>query len=239
MASPWTGAWQWLSDEYDGRLILTEGHFCYAFAPKGRRAPKGEQPTDAEAAALFRSFHAGAGRVTATRDGDEWLLDMVSSVAHHPADVGNTVRRAVRVEGDRMFGEHIGTDGTREATHVHQKLSDLGSGPLAGAWECMADHFDGMLLKTDTEFRYISVDAQRPQVTAVGDELSDADAVVLFRALHSQAGSYRIEGSTTIRMPTVSPNPAAYGRESPVDFEVNGDVLTLRAGDVQLDWQKL
>ena len=239
MASPWTGAWEWVSDEHDGRLILTEGHFCHVFARKDWQPPAGGQPTDAEAARLFKSYSAEAGPITASRDGDGWLIESTSTLAHHPANTGKTVRRAVRVEDDRMVSEVVESDGTRAAAHEHRRLSDLGTGPLAGAWECMATEFDGLLLKTDTEFRYISVEAQRPDITVVGDELSDPDAVVLSRALHSQAGSYKIEGSTTVRTTTVSANPAAHGRETTLEFELNGDVLTLRAGDVHLDWRKL
>ena len=239
MAPPWTGAWQWLSDEYDGRLILTENYFCYAFAQKGRQPPQDEQPTEAEAAALFRAFRAEAGTVTATKDGNEWLIDLVSSVAHHPANVGRTVRRAVRVEGDRMLGELVESDGTRTATHEHRKLTDPGSTPLAGAWECVADEFDGLLLKTDSEYRYISTDAKRPQITAEGDDLSDADAAVIYHALHTQAGSYTVTGSTTVRTPTVSTNPAAHGREASIGFKLVGDTLTLSTPQVSLDWRKL
>ena len=239
MAPPWTGAWQWLSDEYDGRLILTENYFCYAYAQKGRQRPQVEQPTEAEAAALFRAFRAEAGTVTGTQEGDEWLIDLVSTVAHHPANVGRKLRRAVRVEGDRMLREIVGIDGTRTATHERRKLTDPGSTPLAGAWQVESDDFDGLLLKTDSEYGYISTETGRPQITAVGSELSDADAAVLYHALHTQAGSYTVTGSTTVRTPTVSTNPAAHGREASVGFKVVGDTLTLSTPQVSLDWRKL
>ena len=239
MAPPWTGAWQWLSDEYDGRLIFTENYFCYAYAPKDRQPPQREHPTEAEAAALFRAFRAAAGRVTATKDGNEWFLDLVSSVAHHPTNVGRIVRRAVRVEGDRMLSETVESDGTRTAKREHRKLSDLGSTPLAGAWQVESDDFDGILLKTDSEYRYISTEMGRPTITAVGSELSDADAATLYHALHTQAGSYTVTGSTTVRTPIVSPNPAAHGHEASVGFKVVGDTLTLSTPQVSLDWRKL
>ena len=239
MAPPWTGAWQWQSDEYDGRLILTENYACHVFAQKGRQPPQGERPTEAESAALFRSFGAGAGPITATQDGDEWFIDAVSSLAHHPAAVGINVRRAVRVKDDQMSAEQIGSDGTRSPTTLYRRLSGAGSTPLAGAWECMADEFDGLLLKTGSEYVYISTDANRPKITAVEDELSDADAVILYRALHSQAGSYMVEGSTTVRRPAISGNPAARGTQASLGFKVVGDTLTLSRPEIALDWRKL
>ncbi len=66
MTPPWVGAWEWLSDRSDGRTAFTERHFCYASARKARETPAGQRPTDAEAAALLKSFNvAVAGSLTA------------------------------------------------------------------------------------------------------------------------------------------------------------------------------
>ena len=101
---PWVGAWEWLSDSHYGRPTLTETHFCYAFAQKDRQAPSGAVPSEAEAAALFRSFGGGAaGTLTAEQAGEEWLLEYATHVDAWPANVGDRTQWAFSGEPEPYF----------------------------------------------------------------------------------------------------------------------------------------
>lgn len=242
MIPPWLGAWEWLSDDYDGRPAQTEEHFCYAFAQKVRQAPKGERPSEAEAAALFKSFGgAAAGTQTAKPAGDEWLIETVTFIDLLPASVGSHTHWAFRVQGDRMSGQVIGADGTRSPIppFSYRRLSHPGSSPIAGAWELVSDTWDGLMLTTDTEYRYVMTRKDRPQITGESSEISDADAAILYHSFDAQCGSHAVSGSTLLRQPVVVKDPRDKGRESRVDFATDGEKLTTRSDQQELVWRRV
>ena len=240
MGLPWAGAWEWLSDEYDGRPTLLERYFCYVFAQKERQPPEGGHPTEAEAAALFRSMGgAAAGTITSTQEADEWLIEMLSTVELLPLAVGTRLPWAFRVEGDRMFGQVITGDGTRTPAFTYRRLSGPGSTSLAGAWELVSDEWDGIILMTHTEYRYLLTRKDRPQVAGPASDMSDADAADLYHSFDAQGGSYTVSGSTMTRLPVVARDPRQKGREIPVKFKVKGEALTTWTAQEELVWREL
>lgn len=165
---PFQGAWQWLPAAADGRLLITGRYMCAIHARKDRPTPAGE-PSEAEAAALFRSMSFPfAGPQSATEEAGEWRIEMTAAVAVHPALVGFLSQRAVRVEDGEMRGELLRPDGSRAPTDVFRRRSLPGTSPLAGAWRLESDAWDGMMCMTDDQYRYIVTRNDRRQSATAG-----------------------------------------------------------------------
>ena len=237
---PFHGAWQWLPEASDGRLLITDRHMCAVFAQKGRPAPAGD-PSEVDAAQLFRSMSLPfAGPQSATEEAGEWRIEMTLAVTVHPAMVGSVTRRAVRVESDEMRGELLRPDGSRAPTDVFRRRSRPGTSPLAGAWRLESDAWDGMMCMTDDQYRYIVTRRDRASIEDPRAELSDADAAGLYHAYDAQGGAFVVEGSTILRTPELARDPREQGRQTAVEFSLDADALTTRtsAGDDWL-WRKL
>ncbi len=240
MASTWEGAWEPLLDSFDGRALLTPEHFCGVFARKNRTVQQGDRPTEAEAAALFRSMAGSFGGFMKTTEArDEWVFDMTVAVAALPARVGTHMRRAHRMEGDRMYGEDVQSDGVRAPADVYRRLSEPGISRLAGAWELVSGEWDGLMVTTDTEYRYIVTRKNRPQVTGPVREISDSDATTLYHAFDAQGGSYTAFGSTMTRRPEIARDSREQGGEVHFDIEMAGNVLTIQSAQDELAWRRL
>ena len=240
MASPWIGAWEPLLDSFDGRALLTPEHFCGVFARKNRTVQQGDRPTEAEAAALFRSMAGSfAGFMKTTEARDEWFFDMTVAVAALPARVGTHMRRAHRMEGDRMYGEDVQSDGVRAPADVYRRLSEPGISPLAGAWELVSSEWDGLMVTTDTEYRYIVTRKDRPDVSGPVREISDAVAATLYDSFDAQGGSYAVSGSTMTRRPEIARDSGEQSREFSFEIGMVGDMLTFRTAQQELAWLRL
>jgi len=62
MNSPLVGVWEVTAAPFNGLMIFTETHECHLFNHPNRQPfAKPGEPTDAEAAAAFRTMGAGAG----------------------------------------------------------------------------------------------------------------------------------------------------------------------------------
>ena len=240
MASTWEGAWEPLLESFDGRALLTPEHFCGVFGRKNRTLQQGDRPTGAEAAAPFRSMAGSfAGFMKTTAVGDEWFFDMTLTVAVLPARVGTHIRRAHRMEGDRMYGETIQADGARAPADTYRRLSEPGISPLAGAWELVSGGWDGLMVTTDTEYRYIVTSKNRPQVTGPVREISDADATTLYHSFDAEGGSYTASGSTMTRRPEIARDSRKQGSQVHFDIELAGNLLTIQSAQDELAWRRL
>ena len=238
---PWVGAWHWLDETQDGRLLLTKNWFCGVFGAKDRPSPVGEQPTVAESAALFRSMSGpmcGPLNVS-TGTEQESVLETTIEISAHPARGGARTQRPRRVEGDRMYGDVLASDGTVRDTWSYERLSDVGSSPLAGAWELVSDEWEGIMLMTDTEYRYVVARKDRAPIQTRSSQLTDADAAALYHSYDAQGGSYGVSGSIMTRRPAVARDPRGQGREIAVDFTVEGESLTIGRGSQQRLWRKI
>ena len=160
-------------------------------------------------------------------------------VAAHPAMVGAPQHRIQWVVGDLMYGHPIRGDGTRGPQHAFLRRSEPGTSALAGAWELVSDDWDGMMCTTDTQYRYVITRKDRPKITTWADELSDADAALLYHSFDAQGGSYTVSGSTMTRRPEVARDPREQGREIPVEFKIDNDTLTTRTEQGDFAWRKL
>ena len=114
-----------------------------------------------------------AGPQTTTEVGGEWRHELMLAVAADPARVGNPLRRAARVQGDLMFGELIGSDGTKGATSTFRKLSEPGASTLAGAWELVSDGQQGFMVFTDEHFNIYMDPLDRPTLDAANAYASE------------------------------------------------------------------
>ena len=228
---PFEGAWQWLPEGADGRLLLTHRYACAVFGQKDRPAPVGE-PSEAEAAQLFRSMSFPfAGPQSSTEEEGVWRIEMTVTVAAHPAMVGRQTQRMVRIDGDEMRSETLRPDGSRAPTEVLRRLSAPGTSSLAGAWQLASDEWDGMMCMTDDQYRYIVTRKDRPPISDPAAELSDADAAALYHAYDAQGGTFAVAGSTMVRTPELARDPREQGRETAVEFSVDSGVLTTRTDD--------
>jgi len=158
MASPFSGAWRDVSDTHDGFYLLTETHFCYLWADKGRPAITGA-PTDDDAAALFRSMSSRAGTNRFTAQGDAWQNVSTMLVSADPASVGREVKETWAFEEGRSFMRILLPDG---ATFHVEKVSDAGTSPFAGAWELVSDAYEGLMIRTDTHYCALVTRRNRP-----------------------------------------------------------------------------
>ena len=241
-APPWVGAWHWLHETQDGRLILTEDWFCGVFGAKERIAPPGEQLSEAEAAALFRSMSGpmcGPVRVLSAT-ADEWVLETLREVSARPRSLGGRTERPTRVSGNRMSGDVIGADGTVTDTWSYQRLSDLGTSSLSGAWELVSDEWEGLMLMTDTEYRYVMTRQGREPIPTATSQLTDTQAATLYHSYDAQGGSYSVSESEMIRRPAVAKDPRAQGRPMTVQFRLEGENLTIiLTGDQQWLWRRI
>ncbi len=64
MSSPLIGAWEIVSEVYQGFVVFSEKHYGDAFVYKNRKRFQGSQPTEAEEAEAYRSMMAASGTYT-------------------------------------------------------------------------------------------------------------------------------------------------------------------------------
>lgn len=241
-SSPWAGAWQWLHDVQDGRLLLLEsGWFCGVFGLKDRALPKGEQPTEAEAARLYRQMAGPAcGTVTVVTDAaGNVVMETTNRITAKPGAVGSVARRSFDIVDDQMTSEVRSPDGVLRTTWTYRRLSQPGRSPLAGAWELVSDEREGFLLMTDTEYRYVIAQTNRPITSAPVGDLSDAEAAVLYRTYEAQGGSYAVSGTTMTRRPAVAKDPRNQGRDVVLPFSLDDRLLITGTSEQRLTWRKL
>ena len=72
MASPLAGAWEIISDVYQGYVVFSENHYGDALAMTNRKLPQGDMPTEAEA---WRSMMAVSGTYTISGSVVNWNED--------------------------------------------------------------------------------------------------------------------------------------------------------------------
>ena len=237
---PWVGAWHWLHETQDGRLLLTENWFCGVFGAKDRLPPQGAQPTEAEAAVLFRSMPGPmCGPVNVRGTEGEWVIETVVEVSARPRNRGRRTQRPTRVVGDLMSGDVMEDDGTVSNTCSYQRLSDPGGSLLAGTWELVSNEWDGMLLMTDTEYRYVIAQKDRASIEARTSQLPDREAALLYHSYDAQGESYSLSGSMITWRPAIARNPREQGREILSEVTVDGETLATGTGDQQWRWRKI
>jgi hypothetical protein len=61
MTSPIEGAWQFVSDSQDGIMVFSDSYYSVVISAKNRSKLKSENPTEAEAAEVFRTLTTAAG----------------------------------------------------------------------------------------------------------------------------------------------------------------------------------
>jgi len=236
MASPFSGAWRDVSDTHDGFYLLTETHFCYLWAEKGRRAITGA-PTDDDAAALFRSMSSRAGTNRFTAQGDAWQNVSTMLVSADPASVGREVKETWAFEEGRSFMRILLPDG---ATFRLEKVSEAGTSPFAGAWELVSDTYEGLMLRTDAH--YCAVVTRRNRPLPQVSELSVSEAAALYRGAQTAvAGSYTIDGMKTVTRTLLDRNPAMVGRESTRiwRFEDDRAIGVPEGGGESVGWRRI
>jgi hypothetical protein len=147
-------------------------------------------------------------------------------ISRNPWAEGNTIRMAVAVDGEQATFRDVRDDGSLTEGSMYRRVSQTGTAGLAGAWEYLSERRNGLLLQTDTHYTLIETNKDRPRPETPSTRLSDAEVAQLYTGLSVQAGTYTITGSTMTRVPFVALNPDLQGREFPVEFDLEGDILT-------------
>ncbi len=225
MPQPWEGAWEPAAEGQHGLALLTPGHYCIIQGAKDRKAAETQPATEAEAAALFRSLVAAGGGLVASPSEGGWMYELTPTLSRNPWAEGGSLHMAVKVEGGKAMFRDLQPDGTRGEEGVYRKASDPGTSVLAGAWEYLSERRNGLLLQTDTHYTLIETNKDRPRPGTPSTQLSDAEVAQLYAGLSVQAGTYTISGSTMTRVPAVALNPDLQGRDFPVEFKLEADIL--------------
>lgn len=229
MNEPWTGAWRWVSDRFDGRPTVTSTRYCYLAVAKGRTPVISERLSDADAATLFRGVGvAGGGVIETPVDSDESLQTNTNFVGLYPKDATSSVLRAAQVDGDKMAQQVLGPGGEVLAEHHYVRISDAGSSDLAGAWELRASGWSGIVIFTDSEYQYLITRDDRPAGTS--SDSPDSDLAELFRSTFAQAGAFRKGEGVIHATPEIAMDPAHQGREVAFPFRQENTALELDIG---------
>ena len=236
MTSPITGAWQNVSGAYDGFYLLTDNHFCYFWARKERPAISG-QPSDEDAATLFRSMSARAGVNNMRQQDGTWINSKRNLIAATPDSVGSEHDETWSVGEGGKVARLLLPDG---ATFDLEKVSELGSSRFAGAWELVSDTYEGLMIRTDTY--YCALVTRRNRPVPQGSQPSVSEAAALYRAAQTAVvGTYTIDGMKTTTRTLVDRNPALVGRESTRvwRFEDDRAIGMPEGGGAQAVWRKI
>jgi len=239
---PWEGAWRWLNDTRDGRLILTSEHYFAVFARKDRTHLQDDSGSDADAAQLFRSMPGpmcGSVSFVETSAG-VWDVSITPEVAANPRSVGHTTVCPMTVDGDHMVGQVLDDDRNVVSTWHYARMSDLGGRSiLAGVWRVASDGKVGLMTLTDTEYRYVWSDPSRPAITKPTGDLTDEEAAFLCSAYVAEGGTYSVEGTTLSFSPEVARDPNHIGSSRSVRFDLTGETLTILESDVPQAWTRV
>ena len=228
MASPHVGAWEIVSEIWQGLAIFTDTRHCMVIEEKARR-PISEERTEAELAEAYRLMRAEAGTDAISPLGNEWILTQNITVAQGPNAVGRDVRLALDVDGDTFSTQIIRPDSTKEPFFVFRKVSDLGSSPLSGVWEDTTPDWNGLMILTDTQYARIST--PKNQKPLQGDQPTTSEAAEALLAMFiTQVGAYTVSGSRISHQPIAARNPGrrrGLGGDT-LEFVVAGDTMTQR-----------
>lgn len=240
-ARTWEGAWEWLHENNVGRLILLEDWFCGVFGARDRTAPPGAL-SQAVRARLFRTMSnpmCGATSVEFPPDSDPVLVSEAMFTAR-PQSAGGVARRSTRVEHDLMEGDLLRSDGTVRVTWRYRRLSSPGTGLLAGAWRLDSPGWDGLLVLTDSEYRFVVHRRDRSDLPRLAPrDLTEAQAAALYDAYDAEGGSYRQAGSSFARTPEVARDPRLQGQRLESELAIRGDTLILNVGDERERWVRV
>lgn len=234
----WEGAWEWLNENNVGRLILLDDWFCGVFGAKGRTALPGALP-NAVRAQLYRTMsNPMCGQVSEELPPDSDPVVVTEAVfTARPQSAGGVARRPTRVKDDIMEGDLLRSDGTVQVTWRYRRLSPPGTGPLAGAWRLDSPDWDGLLILTDSQYRFVVHRRDRSDLPRVAPrELTEAQAAALFDAYDAESGTYRHAGSSFARTPEVARDPRLQGQRLESEVALRGDTLMLNVGDEHERW---
>ena len=111
--------------------------------------------------------------------------------------------------------------------------------PLAGAWSVTAIELadgsvidpaqPGLFIFADSHYSAVYTNRAEPRpLSATPFNATDEEALDQFRSIIVNTGTYTVSGSMITFRPLVARAPEFIGGESTAEFEIAGDVLTLR-----------
>jgi len=111
--------------------------------------------------------------------------------------------------------------------------------PLAGAWSVSAiTGADGVTIDPAQPGLFVFTDGHYSAVYTPGAEprpasathfvATDEEALAQFQSFIVNAGTYSVDGSTITFRPSIARAPEFVGGQATAEFEIAGDVLTLR-----------
>ncbi len=215
------GAWSWNGG--NGKLLITPAHFC-AINTEGGSSPEILGDIDGVIAAqLYQRMafsESGSHVLNQISDGG-WSMSFVREVNPDPQLVG--IEGVVNFSADE--NRMIASDGASYA-----RLNPIGTSDLSGAWTLVSEEWDGLMCTTDLEYRFT--------ITRKGRDLR-ADAASLYHQFDSQAGSYTTSEATLTRRVTIARDPRQEGSEVLVNFDLDGDQLTVSRDGQEYVWERV
>ena len=111
--------------------------------------------------------------------------------------------------------------------------------PLAGAWSVTAIELadgsvidpaqPGLFIFADSHYSAVYTNRAEPRpLSATPFSATDVEALAQFQSIIVNTGTYTVSGSMITFRPLVARSPEFIGGESTAEFEIAGDVLTLR-----------
>lgn len=237
----WKGAWEWVHPSFDGRLLLLDHWFCAVFGAKDRPLPEPGDLTEREAAELFRSMPGPmCGSVTVFSTEEQPLtLETVPTIVARPRNRGARRARPTRIEGSRMHSDLLRSDGSVATTWIHDRLEEPGTSSLAGAWQLDSEPWTGLLLMTDSEYRYVIELRERTSFESSNENLTDEHAAYLYASYDAQGGRFSVSGNRMTRVPDIAKDPRLQGKEIVGSFQLNGTSLTTEFGGTRRTWRRV
>jgi hypothetical protein len=114
---------------------------------------------------------------------------------------------------------------------------------IAGVWELVDEHYEGLLVATETHASAILMRKGRQLFS--GPEPTEAEEAEAYRTLVAQAGPYTIEGSILTHHRRYARYPNSVGTDEQLWFQINGDRMTMHSirpngtSGPEMHWRKV
>ena len=100
------------------------------------------------------------------------------------------------------------------------------SSPQTGAWELISDAQEGFAVFTQSHFNIYVVG--KPGTGFAGSETAEEQSEAASRTMRGSGGTYTVSGSAAVLHYLVTRVPNYVGRDLKIEFEIDGDALTIQ-----------
>ncbi len=138
-----------------------------------------------------------------------------------------------------MYSDLLRSDGSVSVTWNYDRLDDPGTSSFAGVWELDSDSWEGIMVMTDTQYRYVIGMRERTSFESSNGDLTDEQAAYLYRSYDAQGGSFSVVGRQVTRTPAIAKDPRLQGREIVGSFQVAGAIVITEFSGSRETWRRV